>query len=67
MSSCQRQVFATALAADGSPRSTAVLLSDDPNRCRDIDISWDGSGWTAVWELWRNLRYQVFWGRMVCD
>jgi hypothetical protein len=70
--SCDIQVFSTLLDADGALASEQVRLSNDPNSCQDMDMSWDGRGFTAVWTLPRgqqivDFRYQVFFGRMLCD
>jgi hypothetical protein len=70
--SCDIQVFTTLLDVNGALASEQVRISNDPNSCQDMDMSWDGSGFTAVWTLPRGLsvfdfRYQVFYGRMVCD
>ena len=43
-------------------------LRNDPNPCKDVNLSWDGTGFTALWTLLRaNYRYQVFYGRALCD
>ncbi len=70
--SCDIEVFTTLLDQNGALASEPVRLSKDPNSCQDMDVSWDGSGFTAVWALPRGLqiedfRYQVFYGRMTCD
>ena len=64
---CNAQVFAAQLGEDGALSATPVQLSDDPNPASELELSWDGSGWTAVFELVRLRRQQVFLGRMVCD
>ncbi|MFO8070311.1 MAG: hypothetical protein R6V85_00430 [Polyangia bacterium] len=66
-SSCRDQVFATVLDAEGAPRSAPVTLSDNPNTCSELELAWDGSAWTAVWELRRNMRQQAFFGRFECN
>jgi hypothetical protein len=55
------------LDADGAARSVAVRLSDDPNPSFVPSLAWDGAGWSAAWELLRNLRKQIRYGRMICD
>jgi hypothetical protein len=70
--SCDIEVFTTLLDPNGALASEPVRLSNDPNSCQDMDVSWDGSGFTAVWTLPRGLqiedfRFQVFYGRMTCD
>jgi hypothetical protein len=65
--SCMPQTFGALLDDDGAIASQDVLLSDDPNRCSVPDLTWDGSGWLAAWELRRDMRQQVYYGRMVCE
>ncbi|MDJ0762945.1 MAG: hypothetical protein QNJ97_08155 [Myxococcota bacterium] len=67
VSSCDQQVFASILDAEGAITSVPVQISEDPNPANHLAFSWDGSGWTALWELPRNYRYQIFYGRMVCE
>jgi hypothetical protein len=61
------QVFAGLLDENGALSAVPVLLSNDPNNCNNLQISWDGGGWTAVWELPRDMRNQIFYGRMTCE
>jgi hypothetical protein len=67
VSSCQPQVFVTVLDADGVPRAREVVLSEDQNFASEPELIWDGTGWLAVFELWRNLRKQIHWGHAFCD
>jgi hypothetical protein len=64
---CEDQAFASVLDADGALASVPVLLSDNANPSSNGELAWDGSGWTAVWEVRRDLRQQVFRGRMECE
>jgi hypothetical protein len=64
---CEDQAFASVLDADGALASVPVLLSDNANPSSNGDVAWDGSGWTAVWEVRRDMRQQVFRGRMTCE
>ncbi len=64
---CNEQVFAALLDEDGALSTTPIRLTNDPNPAGSLAFSWDGAGWTALWELTRNQRQQVFYGRMVCD
>jgi hypothetical protein len=67
VSTCNVQVHVTELDDGGAPASTAVKLSDDPNPSSNLALAWDGGGWTAVWQLPRYQRQQIFYGRMTCD
>ena len=64
---CSEQIFATLVKTDGTVASEPVMLSHDINRCERSRIVWDGVGWTVVWQGWRELRWQVFHGQMLCD
>jgi hypothetical protein len=64
---CEDQAFASVLDADGAMASVPVLLSDNANPSSNGDLEWDGSGWTMVWEVQRDLRQQVYRGRFVCE
>jgi len=64
---CQAQVFLTALDADGAPRAAEVQLSADANPASEIELSWSGTGWLALFELRRNLRQQVSWSHAFCE
>jgi hypothetical protein len=63
---CSEQIFAALIGEDGAPASAPVMLSNDPNESRRVELAWDGEGWTAVWETMRLNRWQVFYGQMVC-
>ena len=63
---CEDQVFVAELDELGAPRTAAVQLSNNPNPCAFPALSWDGIGWTALWELRRNMRQQIVRGRMTC-
>ncbi len=65
--SCYAQVFATLLDSDGAIGAEPVLLSDDPNMTSNLSLTWDGGGFTAIYELPRFQRRQVFFSRMTCD
>ena len=65
--SCNDQVFITALDAAGAPRARAVRVSDNPNDSSVADITWHPGGYTAVFEVRRNMRQQVFYGTILCD
>jgi hypothetical protein len=72
-SSCPDQVFAAPIDEDGALSGQPVMLSNDKNRCANVELSWDGLGWTAVWESNRTVvsgtvqrRWQLFYGQMVC-
>ncbi|MDD5306608.1 MAG: hypothetical protein PHU25_04735 [Deltaproteobacteria bacterium] len=65
--SCENQVFVSLLDAYGVPVSRAVRLSDNPNVCVDLAFAWDGGGFAAAWELLRDMRWQIYWGRAVCE
>ena len=67
VSTCHTQVLATLLDENGRVMSRPVMLSEDPNPVGQFDLAFDGTGWTAVYELPRLGRKQVFYGRMVCD
>lgn len=67
VNSCKGQVLAALLEKNGEVASLPVVLSDDPNPVSQFDFSFDGRGWTALYELPRMGRKQVFYGRMVCD
>jgi len=64
---CEDQAFVSVLDADGALASVPVLLSDNANPSSNGDLAWDGSGWTAVWEVRRDMRQQVFRGRLTCE
>lgn len=64
---CSEQIFATLVKTDGTVASEPVMLSRDINRSERSKIIWDGVGWTVVWQGWRELRWQVFHGQMLCD
>ncbi|MCK9459980.1 MAG: hypothetical protein M0R80_10110 [Proteobacteria bacterium] len=66
-SNCEDQAFASVLDADGAMASVPVLLSNNPNPSSNGDLAFDGSGWTAAFELRRNARQQVYRGRMECE
>jgi hypothetical protein len=65
--SCEDQVFVNMLDGDGIPISKAVRLSDNPNVCVDLAFAWDGGGFAAAWELRRDMRWQIYWGRAICE
>ena len=65
--SCNNQILAALFDENGDIQSAPVRLSNDPNPVGDFDVAWDGSGWTALYELPRFERRQIFYGRMVCD
>lgn len=64
---CNEQVFGALLGQNGAPASAPVQLSDDPNTSTNPEISWDGSGWSTVWEMRGNLRWRVLLAQMVCE
>ena len=63
---CENQVFVAELDEYGAPRTAAVQFSTNPNPCAFPALSWDGIGWTALWELRQNMRQQIVRGRMTC-
>ncbi len=63
---CENQVFVAELDEHGTPRTAAVQLSTNPNPCGFPALSWDGLGWTALWELRQNMRQQIVRGQMTC-
>jgi hypothetical protein len=65
--SCRAQAFFAPLDADGVVAGKELMLSDNPNTCREADLVWDGSGWFAVWELRQDMRQQVYYGRTTCE
>jgi hypothetical protein len=64
---CPPQVFATVIDPQGNMKSKSVMLTSDPNESRKVRINWDGTGWTAVYETWRDKRWQLYFSRMVCE
>jgi hypothetical protein len=64
---CENQVFVAELDELGAPRTAAVQLSTNPNPCAFPALSWDGMGWTALWELRQNMRQQIVRGQMTCE
>lgn len=64
---CSEQIFATLVKTDGTVASAPVMVSRDINSSERSKIIWDGVGWTVVWQGWRELRWQVFHGQMLCD
>ncbi len=64
---CNSQIFAALLGGDGAPTSAPVMLSDDPNESRRVELAWDKEGWTAVWEKRGLNRWQMMYGEMICQ
>ncbi len=64
---CDEQVLAAMLDSVGKVSTDSVALSNDLNEASQLVLAWDGSGWTAVYELSRLNRQQAFYGRMTCN
>jgi hypothetical protein len=64
---CNPQVFGALLDSNAKLASLPTQLSDDPNSCSGVKVAWDGDGWTAVWQVRRDMAETVFYNRMVCD
>jgi hypothetical protein len=60
------QVFTSVLDNTGRLASNPVQLSDNPNTCSQVALSWDKGGWTSIWEQQGNARKQLVLGRMKC-
>ena len=61
------QVFATLIGENGAPFSEPVQFSNNINDSVNAVISWDGIGWTAVWQLWGQNRWRMVYGQMICE
>jgi hypothetical protein len=64
---CTAQLYGSVLDAQGALASVPTLLSDNANPSSNAEIAWDGAGWTALWEVRRNMRQQVYRGRFTCE
>ncbi len=64
---CTEQLFGSVLDAQGALASTPTLLSDNANHSSNAEVAWDGAGWSAAWEVRRNMRQQVYRGRFTCE
>lgn len=67
VATCNPQVFATSLDSNGEVSGKPVKLTDNPNSCNEVSIAWDGSEWTAIWELRGDMRQRIYLGRMKCE
>jgi hypothetical protein len=64
---CSDQVFASLVGLDGAPISAPVQFSSNINDSDNAVISWDGVGWTAVWQLLGQNRWRIVYGQMTCE
>lgn len=67
VASCNAQIQAVLVSLEGSLTAAELTVSDDANDQTRPVVAWDGGGWTIAWEARRNLRQEVFYGRITCD
>jgi len=66
-SNCRNQLFGSVLDAQGQLASEPILLSNNANDSSNAALAWDGAGWSALWEVRRELRQEVYRGRFICE
>jgi len=66
IASCPYQMYAAPLSASAARTARPLLLDDDPNMASYANVVYDGSGWSAVWQVARNLRQEVHFGQLIC-